>query len=101
MINKKLKKNQKLTYEEFGKRQMRLFVKWHLYYREHALTQFESLMDYSAMIFFQNAEIDNMEGKDLRDKGLTKYLISELEYQLEKDETENYYEKELKDLPVN
>lgn len=84
------KKDRTLTYEEFERKHNRLFEKWNSYYKNFAEEEFESLVKYREMIYWDNVAIENDEGVDLKNKGLRQSLIDELVYQLEMDAKDGY-----------
>ena len=84
-------KNKKMTYKGFKIDHTELFNEWASYYKEHALSEFDSLINYSEMIFWDNAPQDEVMAK----RGLYKFLLNEIVRQLEKDKERNYYEREL------
>lgn len=89
------KKDRILTIKEFELKHKKLFDEWNRYYKEFAISEFDSLIDYREMIYWDTVEIQNDEGKDLKRLGLYKFLVNEIEYQLKNDKENNYYKKEL------
>lgn len=77
------------------KKNKRLYNEWVEYYQERAEIEFDSLIDYRTMQF------ENEGAEEIGTNNLKKYLMNEIEYQLEMDKEQQYMEKEIYKLTSN